>query len=121
MPVDTDDLRNAIPSLYPDNLTGEIDAARMRAGQRMVADVIDEAIGKAYSDEAKAWAQAGEGVNPDPEDPDSKSAKVWAGEAEGWAGDIQGQVDIVLALQENDYGSIADAVVLTADYGLITA
>ena len=56
MPVNTDDLRNAIPSLYPDNLTGQIDAARMREGQRFVADVIDEAIGKTYSDEAQASA-----------------------------------------------------------------
>lgn len=76
MPVDTDDLRAAIPSLYPDNLNGEIDAARMREGQRFVADVIDEAIGKAYSDEAKAWAQSP--TPPDPLDLTSKSSKTWA-------------------------------------------
>ena len=65
MPVNTDDLRNAIPSLYPDNLTGQIDAARMREGQRFVADVIDEAIGKAYSDEALASAATATGAAAD--------------------------------------------------------
>lgn len=65
MPVNTDDLRNAIPSLYPDNLTGQIDAARMREGQRFVADVIDEAIGKTYSDEALASAATATGAAAD--------------------------------------------------------
>lgn len=85
MPVDTDDLRAAIPSLYPDNLNGEIDAARMREGQRLIADVIDEAIGKAYSNEAKAWAQAADGTHPDPGDLTSESAKTWAGRAAAFA------------------------------------
>lgn len=99
MPVDTDDLRAAIPSLYPDNLNGEIDAARMRQGQTLIADVIDEAIGKAYSDEAKAWAQSP--TPPDPLDLTSKSAKTWATEAKTSADRI-------------DLGALDDAVAATA-------
>ena len=56
MAVDTDDVRDAIPSLYPDNTSGLIDAAKLRSGFNLLADAVDEAIGKAYSDEAAASA-----------------------------------------------------------------
>lgn len=41
MPLTTDSIREAVVSLYPDNLRNEISAKDMRDGMRLVADVID--------------------------------------------------------------------------------
>lgn len=41
MPLTTDSIREAVFSLYPDNLRNEISAKDMRDGMRLVADVID--------------------------------------------------------------------------------
>lgn len=57
MAVNTDDVRNALPSLYPNNTSGLIDAAKLRSGMNLLADAIDESIGKSYSDESAGNAQ----------------------------------------------------------------
>lgn len=108
MAVDTDDLRDAIPSLYPDNLNGEIDAARLRAGQNLIADVIDEAIGKTYSDEAKAWAQSPEGVHPDSSDSTSESSKTWALRAANDADQTAQNLSDVLAFTDTQMRSVSE-------------
>lgn len=44
MPVTTNDLRSLTASRYPDNTAQEIDAADLRAGMTLIADVIDESV-----------------------------------------------------------------------------
>jgi len=69
---------------------------------------------------AQEWA-----INPEDDTvevlPDRFSALHWAAKSQGFADDAQTSANIVLALQENDYGSIVAGVILTADFGSIAA
>lgn len=58
MAVTSVDLRNATPTLYPDNTTGQIDAVDLRSGMYLIADIMDTTYSAADVAEAAARSDA---------------------------------------------------------------
>ena len=108
MPVDTDDIRAAIPTWFPDNVSGDISASDMRSSMAFVADVIDDEVASAVI----GMATAAQGTKADsavqPDDPvsdlnETDTAKIMTGVERQIVSQMEvvGELDGMAVVDEN--------------------